>query len=193
MVSTIDLDTLDLMRRMHWGGNRVVRWRDGNIGVYDETSFQYLQNKVLNVWNNVIGGPVGFLESTSTNSPIRILLDYDLVGTQIAGYSDTYWRNYEIYKSEICINPEVFDNYPDNYLSQLYLHEYRHTIGLAHTSDGGLMDCSHGYDMNEIKDPLKKVVYALYRQPIGDQIAIVLSSEEDLPPEGHIYFEYPLK
>lgn len=55
------------------------------------------------------------------------------------------------------------------------------------------MDCSHGYDMNEIKDPLKKVVYALYRQPIGDQIAIVLSSEEDLPPEGHIYFEYPLK
>ena len=87
----------------------------------------------------------------------------------------------------------MFDNYPDNYLSQLYLHEYRPTIGLAHTSDGGLMDYSHGYDMNEIKDPLKKVVYALYRQPIGDQIAIVLSSEEDLPPEGHIYFEYPLK
>ena len=65
MVSTIDLDTLGLMRRMHWGGNRVVKWRDGNIGVYDETSFQYLQNRVLNVWNNVIGGPVVFLESTS--------------------------------------------------------------------------------------------------------------------------------
>jgi len=193
VVSTIDLDTLGLMRRMHWGGNRVARWRDGNIGVYDETSFQYLQNKVLNVWNNVIGGPVGFLESTSTDSPVKIILDFDLVGGPYAGYSDTYWRNYEIYKSEICINPEVFDSYPDNYLSQLYLHEYGHTIGLAHTSDGGLMDYSHGYDMNEIKDPLKKVVYALYRQPIGSQIAVVLSSEEDLPPEGHMHFEYPLK
>jgi predicted Zn-dependent protease len=79
-----------------------------------------------------------YIVQASTNSSIRISLDYDLVGTQIAGYSDTYWRNYEIYKSEIYINPEVFDNYPDNYLSQLYLHEYGPTIGLAHTSDGGL-------------------------------------------------------
>ena len=139
MVSTIDLDTLGLMRRMHWGGNRVVRWRDGDIGVYNETSFQDLQNTVLNVWNDVIGGPVEFLESTSTNSPVKILLDYNLVGTQILGYSDTSWRNYEIYKSEICINPDAFDYYP-YYLLHLYLHEYGHTIGLAHTSDGGLMD-----------------------------------------------------
>jgi len=193
VVSTIDPDTLGLMRIMHWGGNRVVRWRDGNIGVYNETSFEDLQNKVLNVWNNVIGGPVQFLESTNANSPVKITLDPDLVGTNIAGQSDTSWRNYEVYKSEISINPEVFDYYPDNYLSQMYLHEYGHTVGLAHTSDGGLMDYSHGYDMAEIKDPLKKVVYALYRQPIGDQLAIVLSSEEDLPSEGHIHFEYPLK
>jgi hypothetical protein len=193
VVSTFDPDTLGLMRIMHWGGNRVVRWRDGNIGVYNGTSFPDLQNTVLNVWNNVIGGPVKFLESTNANSPVKIILDPDLVGTNIAGYSDTSWRNYEIYKSEIGINPEAFSDYPD-YLPHVYLHEYGHTIGLAHISDGGLMDYSFGYDIDEIKDPLKKVVYALYRQPIGNQLAIVLSSEEeDLPSEGHIYFEYPLK
>jgi predicted Zn-dependent protease len=192
VVSTIDPDTLGLMRRMTWGGNRVVRWRDGSIGVYNNTSFQDLQSTVLNVWNNVIGGPVQFLESTSTNSPVKIILDPDLVGTQTAGYSDTYWRNYEIYKSEININPDAFEDYPD-YLPHMYLHEYGHTIGLAHTSDGGLMDYSSGYDMDEIKDPLKKVVYALYRQPMGNQLAIVLSSEEDLPSEGHIHLEYLLK
>jgi len=192
VVSTFDPDTLDLMRIMHWGGNRVVRWRDGDIGVYNGTSFQDLQNTVLNVWNNVIEGPVRFLESTSTNSPVKILLDYDLVGTNIAGYSDTSWRNYEIYKSEICINPEAFENYPW-YLRHIYLHEYGHTIGLAHVSDGGLMDYSSGYDMDEIKDPLKNVVYTLYRQPIGNQLAIALSSEEDLPSEGQIHFEYPLE
>lgn len=49
----------ELIRKYGWSNNRVIRWPDGYVEVYDATNYSRMQ-EVLDQWNKVIGGKLFF-------------------------------------------------------------------------------------------------------------------------------------
>jgi hypothetical protein len=118
----------ELIQKYGWGNNRVIRWPDGYVEVYDATNFSRMQ-EVLDRWNEVIGGKVIFYLSNNPQSPVKLTYNPELREENLCYHIDTHWSNYQLYAAEIKINPDASScGYPQNSYA-LYLHSFSGIAG----------------------------------------------------------------
>lgn len=155
----------ELIQRYGWGNNRIIHWPEGKIGVYDETEF-WRMGDVLEQWNEIIGGKTVFYLSSNPLSPVHVKYDKDLGKRDLCGHIDTQWRNYELNKAGMTINPdEYFCGFPqDRY--PLYLHLFSGIVGF-NDWQGELIERENWRNFYYISDIMKLMIQALYRIPNG--------------------------
>jgi hypothetical protein len=121
----LTLQEEELLKQFGWGSHKTIRWPDSNIEVFDTTNF-YKMQEILDEWNQVTGAKMNFYLSDNPHSPVKISYDHQLREQNLCGHIDTHWRNYQLNKAEITINPDFsFCGYPEeNY--GLYLHLFTH-------------------------------------------------------------------
>jgi len=166
--SLLDENEKSLLKRFGWGGNRVIRWPDGIIAVYDATHFAEMP-EVLSQWNQVIGGKVTFSLSHNPYSPIKITYDSALQEENLCGHIDVHWKNYNLYAAEMTINPDhSFCGFPQNRFN-LYLHLFSGIAGF-NAWKGEVIKKEDWQNFTRISDLMQKIVNTLYRCQSGDRL-----------------------
>ena len=145
-----------------WGydSEYTVRWPDGYVDVYDATGYSQMQ-KVLNQWNEVIGGVVTFRLSNNLNSPVRIY-SQSTTGCyeeQCVWDVDAIWGNSNYTLSNIVLKIGI--NVTNDY--SVRLHSFRAVVGFNRRI-GESEVCS---SEDNISNTMKKMVKALYKVPPG--------------------------
>jgi len=162
----IDTDADALIKKYGWDENYVTRWPNGIVEVFDMTGYPHIQ-EILNIWNEVIGGPTSFYLSLNPLSPIIITVDYSLNLFQNCGYAEVYIGNDSmIYGATIFILPDV--NLCPTYAT--LLHEFGHVVGFGgHTNDGCVMDPIN-LGNTHLSESVLSMVHRLYQLPIGSYL-----------------------
>jgi len=164
----LDENEKALLKRFGWGGNRLIRWPDGIIPVYDATHFAEMP-EVLAQWNQVIDGKVTFYLSNNPQSPIQITYDAALQKKTLCGHIDVHWKDYNLYAAEMTINPDhTFCDFPQNQFS-LYLHLFSGVAGF-NAWKGEVIEKEDWQNFTLISDLMQKMVKALYRCQSGDRL-----------------------
>jgi len=179
--STLTSEEKSLIREYGFGGDYVIRWPDGDIGVYDATGNATIRTTIqraLNEWNAVIksgGGKTRFYLSNDPNSPVKIFYDPNYDG---CAYNEDTEDGYEITSFEMGIptnNPGC--GFPDNYYA-IFLKNFGVMVGIKGEKmcPASLQDGSCPYDAwtqyTSIFDIHKKVVRALYKVSPGYYVGI---------------------
>ncbi len=155
----------ELIRKYGWGNNRVIRWPDGYVEVYDATNYSRMQ-EVLNQWNEVAGGKVIFYLSNNPQSPVKVTYNPELSQENLCYHLDTHWRSYQLYAAEIKINPDSsLCGYPKNSFA-LYLHSFSGVAGFD-IWKGETIDQKDWQNFNLISEIMQMMVKALYKVPPG--------------------------
>lgn len=155
----------NLIGKYGWGNNRAIRWPDGYIEVYDTTNYSRMQ-EVLDQWNEVIGGKVIFFLNDNPQSPVKITYNPELGNENLCYHVDTHWSNYQLYASEIKINPDSsFCGYPKNSYA-LYLHSFSGVVGF-NVWQGTTIDQKDWQNFNLISEIMQYMINALYKVPPG--------------------------
>jgi len=168
-----------LIREYGLGGDYVVRWPDGDIGVYDATGNATIRatiQRALNEWNAVIksgGGKTRFYLSNDPNSPVKIFYDSSLEG---CFSSKRTGDGYEITSFELRVSTnDAWCGFPDNYYA-VFLQNFGGMIGIKWEKICSLQDGSCPYEAwtqyTSIPDIHKKVVRALYKVSPGYYVGI---------------------
>jgi hypothetical protein len=153
----------ELIQKYGWGNNRVIRWPDGYVEVYDATNFSRMQ-EVLDRWNEVIGGKVIFYLSNNPQSPVKLTYNPELRGENLCYHIDTHWSNYQLYAAEIKINPDTSScGYPQNSYA-LYLHSFSGIAGFD-VWEGTTIDQKDWQNFNLISEIMQTMIRALYKLP----------------------------
>jgi hypothetical protein len=153
----------ELIQKYGWGNNRVIRWPDGYVEVYDATNFSRMQ-EVLDRWNEVIGGKVIFYLSNDPQSPVKLTYNPELGEENLCYHIDTHWSNYQLYAAEIKINPDASScGYPQNSYS-LYLHSFSGIAGFD-VWKGTTIDREDWQNFNLISEIMQTMIRALYQLP----------------------------
>ena len=143
-----------------WGydSEYTVRWPDGYVDVYDATGYSQMQ-KVLNQWNEVIGGVVTFRLSNNLNSPVRIYSRPSTDEFEHVWDEDAIWdnSNYTLSKVDLKIDTDSSNDY------SVHLHSFRAVVGFNRRI--GESEVCSGED--NISNTMKKMVKALYKVPPG--------------------------
>lgn len=178
-----------LIREYCIGGDVVVRWPDGDIGVYDATGNPNIRiaiQRALNEWNAVIasgGGKTRFYLSNNPNSPVKVFYDPSL-SADLCASANHVEEGYEIISFELRITTsrDLECDFPNTYYAIL-LKGFGHMVGMNYqkTCPGGLApDDSCPYEAwiqyTSIPDIHKKAIRALYKFPLGYNLV-----EEMLP------------
>jgi len=155
----------ELLKNFGWGGNKTVRWPDSTVEVFDTTNF-YKMQEILDEWNQVTGAKVNFYLSDNPYSPVKIFYDHTLREQKLCGHVDTHWKNYQLNKAEITINPDFsFCGYPEeNY--GLYMHLFSGVVGFD-AWKGTTVDRKEWQDFTLIPDIMQRMIKALYRVSPG--------------------------
>ena len=155
----------ELLKNFGWGGNRTIRWPDKYIEVFDTTNFNGMQ-EVLDEWNHVVGEKVNFRLSDNPYSPVKISYDHKLREQKICGHIDTHWRNYQLNKAEITINPDFsFCGFPEDNFG-LYLHLFAGIAGFD-AWKGTTVERREWQEFTLIPDIMQRMIKALYKIPAG--------------------------
>ena len=155
----------ELIRRYSWSTNRVIRWPDSYVEVYDATNFSKMQ-EVLDQWNEVLDGKVIFYLSNNPQSPVKITYNSALRKENLCGHIDTHWRSYKLYAAEITINPDgSFCGYPENSFA-LYLHFFSGVAGF-NAWKGEVVKKRDWQDFTLISEIMQIMIKALYKVPAG--------------------------
>jgi hypothetical protein len=153
----------ELIQKYGWGNNRVIRWPDGYVEVYDATNFSRMQ-EVLDQWNEVIGGKVIFYLSNNPQSPVKLTYNPELREENLCYHIDTHWSNYQLYAAEIKINPDTsLCGYPQNSYA-LYLHSFSGIAGFD-VWEGTTIDQKDWKNFNLISEIMQTMIRALYKLP----------------------------
>ena len=155
----------ELIIKNDWGNNRVIRWPDGYVEVYDATNFSKMQ-EVLDQWNEVLDGKVTFYLSNNPQSPVKIIYNSELRNENLCYHIDTHWRDYQLYAAEIKINPDSsLCGYPKNSFA-LYLHSFSGVTGFD-VWKGETIDQKNWQNFNLISEIMQMMIKALYKVPPG--------------------------
>lgn len=165
-----------LIREYGLGGDYVVRWPDGDIGVYDATGNTTIRatiQRALNEWNAVIksgGGKTRFYLSNDPNSPVKIFYDPNL---EICASSTIDGDGYEITSFELRVSTnDAWCGFPDTYYAML-LNSFGHMIGIKWEKIcPGSCSYEEWIQYTSIFDVHKKAVRALYKVPPGYYVGI---------------------
>jgi len=155
--------------------------RDGDIEVYNTLNILGVDaTKVLNIWNEVIGGKTRLKVSNNSSAPIKIYSNNTEIlnmGSGIVGVSTVWWSNYQLVKSTVNI---LSSGYADVNRQTVLIHEMGHTVGFAgHCNDGGVMN-SYYTGSSAITSTVRNVIFGLYSLPIG----FVLNKGQFVSPNG---------
>ena len=154
-----------LIKKYGWSNNRVIRWPDGYIEVYDDTNFSRMQ-EVLDQWNEVMGGKVIFYLSNNPQSSVKVTYNPELSRENLCFHLDTHWRDYQLYAAEVKINPDAsFCGYPKNSYA-LYLHSFSGVAGFD-AWKGETVDQKDWQDFTLISEIMQTMIKALYKAPPG--------------------------
>ncbi|HER23882.1 MAG TPA: hypothetical protein ENO17_02360 [Candidatus Atribacteria bacterium] len=154
-----------LIKKYGWGNNRIIRWPDGYVEVYDATHFSRMQ-EVLDQWNEVMGDKVVFLLSNNPQSPVKVNYNPDLREQNLCFHLDTHWRDYQLYAAEVKINPDAsFCGYPKNSYA-LYLHAFSGVAGFD-VWKGETVDQKDWQNFNLVPEIMQSMIKALYKTPPG--------------------------
>lgn len=155
----------ELIRKYGWGNNRVIRWPDGYVEVYDTTHYSRMQ-EVLNQWNEVLDGKVIFYLSNNPQSPVKVTYNPELREQNLCFHLDTHWKDYQLYAAEIKINPDAsFCGYPKNSYA-LYLHSFSGVAGFD-VWKGEVVEKKDWQNFNPIPEIMESMIKALYKVPPG--------------------------
>ena len=164
-------EEIELIRKWGFGGDYVVRWPDGYVDVYDETSYSRMQ-EVLNQWNSAIGGPVIFRLSSNPNSPVKVIFDSSLELENLCFTQNWLWGDdYAFSEVIIKINPSGSGCGGSNTKYCLYLVAFRRAAGFAGWTTKGI-PFEEWSNFNTINDTMKKMVKALHKVPPGYYLGI---------------------
>jgi hypothetical protein len=153
----------ELIQKYGWGNNRVIRWPDGYVEVYDATNFSRMQ-EVLDRWNEVIGGKVIFYLSNDPQSPVKVTYNPELGKENLCYHIDTHWSNYQLYAAEIKINSDASScGYPQNSYA-LYLHSFSGIAGFD-VWEGTTIGQKDWQNFNLISEIMQTMIKALYQLP----------------------------
>lgn len=153
----------ELIQKYGWGNNRVIRWPDGYVEVYDATNFSRMQ-EVLDRWNEVIGGKVIFYLSNDPQSPVKLTYNPELREENLCYHIDTHWSNYQLYAAEIKINPDASScGFPQNSYA-LYLHSFSGIAGFD-VWEGTTIGQKDWQNFNLISEIMQTMIRALYKLP----------------------------
>jgi hypothetical protein len=146
-----------LLRRYGRSEERVVRWPDGNIDVYDTTGQRELVQAALDHWNAVIGGPVMFRLSDNPEAPVKI----NLIDSPYAARTQLYIdSSSQIYGATVEISLRHSQN-PEIYV--ITIADVTGLNTLAISEDYGYID----FEEPAIRDLARRVLRAMYRVPPG--------------------------
>ena len=177
--STLTLEEKALIREYGRGGDYVVRWPDGDIGVYDATGNATIRTTIqraLNEWNAVIksgGGKTRFYLSNDPNSPVKIFYDSSL--ERCFSFEDAE-DDYEITSFELRISTYGC-GFPDTYYAML-LQTFGSMMGIKWEKmcpaplHEGSCPREAWTQYTSITDIHKKVVRALYKVSPGYYVGI---------------------
>ncbi len=168
-----------LIQEYGLGGDYVVRWPDGDIGVYDATGNTTIRaaiQRALNEWNAVIksgGGKTRFYLSSDSSSPVKIFYDPSL-SADLCASANHAEEGHEITSFELKITTSNLEcDFPNTYYAIL-LKGFGHMAGMNYkkTCPGGLDpdgSCPREAwtQYTSIPDVHKKVVRALYKVSPG--------------------------
>lgn len=155
----------ELIRKYGWSNNRVIRWPDGYVEVYDATNYSRMQ-EVLNQWNEVFGSKVIFYLSNNSQSSVKVTYNPELSQENLCYHLDTHWSNYQLYAAEIKINPDSsFCGYPKNSYA-LYLHSFSGVAGFD-VWKGETVGQKDWQDFNLIPEIIQMMIKALYQVSPG--------------------------
>jgi hypothetical protein len=155
----------ELIQKYGWGNNRVIRWPDGYVEVYDATNFSRMQ-EVLDRWNEVIEGKVFFYLSNNPQSPVKLTYNPELREENLCYHIDTHWSDYQLYAAEIKINPDTsLCGYPQNSYA-LYLHSFSGIAGFD-VWKGETIPWEDWQNFNLISEIMQTMIKALYKVPPG--------------------------
>lgn len=155
-------EEIELIKKWGYGGNYVVRWRDGFVGVYDETNYSLVQD-VINEWNNAINGPVKFYLSSNPNSPVKVIFDSSIELENLCGRANWIWGDdHALSEVVIKINP-----YCETYKYCLYLSMFNAVAGFNYWAEVSPTPFDVWTNFNTIPDTIKIMVHALHKVPPG--------------------------
>jgi len=150
-----------LIKKYGWSNNRVIRWPDGYVEVYDDTNFSRMQ-EVLDQWNEAMGGKVIFYLSNNPQSQVKVTYNPELSRENLCFHLDTHWRDYQLYAAEVKINPDAsFCGYPKNSYA-LYLHSFSGVTGFD-AWKGETVDQKDWQNFNLISEIMQMMIKALYK------------------------------
>ena len=154
-----------LIKKYGWSNNRVIRWPDGYVEVYDDTNFTRMQ-EVLDQWNEAMGGKVIFYLSNNPQSQVKVTYNPELSRENLCFHLDTHWRDYQLYAAEVKINPDAsFCGYPKNSYA-LYLHSFSGVAGFD-VWKGETVDQKDWQNFNLISEIMQMMIKALYKVSPG--------------------------
>jgi len=154
-----------LLENFGWGKDKTVRWPDKHIEVFDTTNFSRMQ-EVLSQWNLLLGEKVNFYLSDNPYSPVKISYDHKLREKNLCGHVDAHWKNYQLNKAEITINPDFsFCGFPEENFG-LYLHLFAGVVGFD-AWKGTTVEKREWKEFTLIPDIMQRMVKALYKIPTG--------------------------
>ncbi len=173
---TLTSEEKSLIREYGRGGDYVVRWPDGDIGVYDATGNATIRatiQRALNEWNAVIksgGGKTRFRLSNDPNSPVKIFYDSSLEGCD---HFELTIDNYEITSFELRVSTnDASCGFPDTYYA-LFLQDFGYMIGIKWEKIcPGSCSYEEWIQYTSIFDVNKKAARALYKVPPGYYVGI---------------------
>jgi len=160
-------EEIELIRKWGYGGDYVVRWPDGFVGVYDETNYSLMQD-VINEWNDAIDGPVEFYLSSNPNSPVKVIFDSSLGLENLCGSSNKIWGDdYAFSEITIRVNPieSCCGSYNIKYC--LYLHMFNAVVGFNCWAEVEPCPFETWSNFNTIPDTIKTMLRALHKVPPG--------------------------
>ena len=160
-------EEIELIRKWGYGGDYVVRWPDGFVGVYDETNYSLMQD-VINEWNDAINGPVKFYLSSNPNSPVKVIFDSSLGLENLCGSSNKIWGDdYAFSEITIRVNPSESCCGSYNIKYCLYLHMFNAVVGFNCWAEVEPCPFETWSNFNTIPDTIKTMLRALHKVPPG--------------------------
>lgn len=153
-------EEIELIREYGYNSEYTVRWPDGYVDVYDATGYSQIQ-KVLNQWNEIIGGVVTFRLSNNLNSPVKIYFQSstDCYEEECVWDVDAKWDNWNYTFSKIVL--KIGRNLTNDY--SVRLHFFRAVVGFNRRI-GPSEVCS---SEDNISEKMRKMTRALYKVPPG--------------------------
>jgi len=159
-------EEIELIREWGYGGDYVIRWPNGYVDVYDETNYSRMQ-EVINEWNIAISGPVILRLSSNSNSPVKVVFDWNIIQEGYCWTVNNSWSGYTF--SEVMIkisSDESSCDYPNTSYSA-YLCAFNAVAGFNYWAEANTTPFDTWSNFNKIPDMIKKMVHALYKVPSG--------------------------